>query len=124
MVVALAAIQILPDFPESPSSWLSFSEQRLAQTRMIEEAGAEATTEKHDGFILALSDWKVWWLAFSMMALVAALSYHVYFPTLSATMGYNRTITLLLCAPPWIFASAVALLLSRWVQKEYLSKTN
>ena len=45
---------------------------------MIEEAGAEVTTEKHDGFILALSDWKVWWLAFSMMALVAALSYHVY----------------------------------------------
>jgi len=118
MVVALAAMQILPDFPESPSNWLSLSEQRLAQTRMIEDAGVETTlmlTEKHDGFILALTDWKVWWLAFTMMALFAALSYHVYFPTLSATMGYNRTITLLLCAPPWIFASAVALLLSKWV---------
>ncbi|KAF8351500.1 MFS general substrate transporter [Amanita rubescens] len=111
MVVALAAMQILPDFPESPSSWLSFSEQRLAQMRMIEDTGA--VTKKHDGFILAVADWKVWWLAFSMMALFAALSYHVYFPTLSATMGYNRTITLLLCVPPWIFASAVALLLSR-----------
>ncbi|KAF8741109.1 hypothetical protein AX14_005712 [Amanita brunnescens Koide BX004] len=113
MAVALAAMQILPDFPENTSGWLSLPEQRLAQMRMIEDAGPETISEKHNGFVLALTDWKVWWLALALTALVAALSYHVYFPTLSATMGYNRTITLLLCAPPWIFASVVALLLSR-----------
>lgn len=127
MVVALAAMQILPDFPETTAGWLSLPEQRLAQIRMIEDAGSDQITpaieEKHNGFVLALTDWKVWWLAIALAALVAALSYHVYFPTLSATMGYNRTITLLLCAPPWIFASVVALLLSRRVQMEY-SKHN
>ena len=119
MAVALAAMQILPDFPENTSGWLSLPEQRLAQMRMIEDAGPETISEKHNGFVLALTDWKVWWLALALTALVAALSYHVYFPTLSATMGYNRTITLLLCAPPWIFASVVALLLSRQVQTEH-----
>jgi hypothetical protein len=31
-----------------------------------------------------------------------------FFPTLTATLGYSRTVTLLLCAPPWIFATIVA----------------
>lgn len=123
MVVALVAMRILPDFPETAAGWLSLPEQRLARIRMMEDAGSDQitpiTAEKHNGFVLAFTDWKVWWLAVTLATLVAALSYHVYFPTLSATMGYNRTITLLLCAPPWIFASAVALLLSRQVQMEY-----
>ena len=126
MAVALAAMRILPDFPETTSGWLSLPEQRLARIRMIEDVGSEITpivAEKQNGFVLALIDWKVWWLAVTLATLAAALSYHVYFPTLSATMGYNRTITLLLCAPPWIFASVVALLLSRQVQMEY-SKHN
>ncbi|KAK2466178.1 hypothetical protein APHAL10511_001820 [Amanita phalloides] len=124
MVVAFASIYILPDFPETPSNWLSLPEQRLAQRRMVDDAGPELSSSiqlpddgKFNGLVLALSDWKVWWLAFTMAALVAALSYHAYFPTLSATMGYNRTITLLLCAPPWIFASGVAVVLSRHSDK-------
>jgi predicted MFS family arabinose efflux permease len=36
-----------------------------------------------------------------------------FFPTLAATLGYNRTVTLLLCAPPWIFATIVAFLVTR-----------
>lgn len=32
---------------------------------------------------------------------------------LAATLGYNRTVTLLLCAPPWFFATIVAFLLAR-----------
>lgn len=36
--------------------------------------------------------------------------------TLAATMGYNPTITLLLCAPPWIFATMVALAATKYVE--------
>lgn len=51
------------------------------------------------GLFLALQDWKVWWLAFALTAQVVALSFNAYFPTLSATMGFNPTVTLLLVAP-------------------------
>lgn len=119
IVVAVMATYILPDFPENSSSWLSLREQRLAQRRMIDDTGlgaavtmASAKREVSNGLVLALTDWRVWWLAFTMATLVAALSFNAYFPTLAATMGYNTTITLLLCVPPWIFASISALLVS------------
>jgi predicted MFS family arabinose efflux permease len=38
---------------------------------------------------------------------------HSFFPTLTATLGYNRTATLLLCAPPWVFATIVAWIVTR-----------
>ena len=44
-----------------------------------------------------------------------SLSLNAFFPTLAATLGYNRTVTLLLCAPPWIFAILVALAVARLV---------
>lgn len=61
----------------------------------------------------ALSDWKVWWLALAMSNLNVLLSFGAFFPTLSATLGYSSTISLLLCAPPWMFATCVAFLISR-----------
>ncbi|KAF8627185.1 hypothetical protein AX15_004503 [Amanita polypyramis BW_CC] len=119
VVVAVISMYILPDFPENSSGWLSLHEQRLAQRRMIDDAGlgyaiTSLSTKKDvfDGLALALADRKVWWLAVTMMTLVASLSFNSYFPTLTATMGYNTTITLLLCAPPWIFSSISALLVS------------
>lgn len=65
------------------------------------------------GLILAMTDWKVWWLALALTSMVVSLSFHQFFPTLSATMGYNQTVTLLLCSPPWLFATGVAF----WVSK-------
>lgn len=61
----------------------------------------------------ALSDWKVWWLALAMSSLNVLLSFGAFFPTLSATLGYSSTISLLLCTPPWMFATCVAFLMSR-----------
>lgn len=72
--------------------------------------------------MLAIKDWKVWWLAVALTGQVVGLSFNVYFPSehidwgrnvynhcfilaLTSTLGYNRTISLLLCAPPWGFAA-------------------
>jgi hypothetical protein len=44
-----------------------------------------------------------------------SLSFHAFFPTLTATLGYNRTVTLLLCAPPWVFAALVAFAVARYL---------
>lgn len=117
--VAIVAIWVLPDFPETTSRWLTPAEQSLAVKRMEEEAAssdaAEAKSQHSSGLQLALSDGKVWWLAMTLLFMVVSLSFNSYFPTLSATMGYGRTITLLLCAPPWVFATAIAISVSRFV---------
>jgi len=116
--VAICAIFILPDFPATSHTWLSPLEVRLAEKRMEEDVGVgdEAQTEAGGaihGLVLALSDWKVWWLALALTSMVISLSFNAFFPTLSATMGFSRTVTLLLCAPPWAFATLVAFCVTR-----------
>lgn len=118
VIVALSAIFVLPDFPSSSSQWLTPQERALAQLRM-EEDGLIDEGETNDmkgqasGLMLALSDWKVWWLCIAMTSMVVSLSFNAFFPTLSATMGYTPTITLLLCSPPWAFATLVGFKVSR-----------
>ncbi|KAI0065885.1 sugar transporter [Artomyces pyxidatus] len=122
MFVALCAIFILPDFPTT-TKWLAPQERSLALKRMASDyagIGDQAETETGGplhGLRLALADWKVWWLALAMTSNVVALSFNAYFPTLSATLGYDTTITLVLCAPPFIWAAIEAFLLSRHSDK-------
>jgi predicted MFS family arabinose efflux permease len=118
IIVAVSAIWILPDFPSSPSVWLLPDEQTLAKRRMEEVVTVrnehEGTpVEDWSGLVEALSDWRVWWLGAALILMDACLSFRIFFPTLSATMGYNPTITLLLCAPPWIFGTAASFLVAR-----------
>ena len=111
---AIVAIFILPDFPATEKGrWLTPLEKRLALRRMEEDAGVgdEQETEngKHgSGLWMAITDWKVWWMMFAMLSQVVALSFNAYFPTLSAILGYNSTISLVLCAPPFILAAILA----------------
>lgn len=121
VLVAILAMFILPDFPANSGSWLTPLEIRLAELRMKESAGVTSALKgdgesdnQFEGFILAMSDWKVWWLGVLLASLITSLSFNVFFPTLSATMGYSRTVTLLLCAPPWIFATVVAYFVARY----------
>ncbi|GLB33756.1 putative MFS general substrate transporter [Lyophyllum shimeji] len=128
--VAICSIFILPDFPESKSKWLTPAERALAVQRMMEDAGPELDStdtadadpleiSKHahdisqEGLRLVLTDWKVWWLAVALGIMTITVSFNAFFPTLSATMGYSGTISLLLCAPPWIFSTVVTVVVSR-----------
>ena len=122
MFVAAIALFILPDFPATSHTWLSPEEVRLAQKRMEEDVGIAddehaETGGRFHGLKLAFMDWKVWWLALALTSLVVSLSFNAFFPTLSATMGYNNTVTLLLCAPPWAFATIVAFAVTRHSDK-------
>lgn len=118
ILVAILAISVLPDFPENSHGFLSPEEVRLAQLRMLEDFGVsddEGTEQKgsrFSGFFEALSDWRVYWLALALTCMVVSLSFNAFFPTLTATLGYSPTVTLLLCAPPWIFATMVAFAVS------------
>jgi len=121
---------ILPDFPSTPSGWLTSEEKALACMRMVADAGiddqgeAEVKGSRIAGLIMAVMDLKVWWLALALTSLVNSLSFNAFFPTLSETMGYDRTVTLLLCAPPWIFATFVAFAVSRYKMRILLAMTS
>src|ERR1700742_836373 len=119
MFFAVVAYFVLPDFPEN-DKYLSDVERRLAIVRMIEDVGeadSEKTHNSFQGFKLAMTDWKVWWMAFCLTAQVVGLSFNQYFPTLTATLGFNTTITLLLCAPPWAIAVILTFLNARHSDK-------
>ncbi|KAH9179609.1 MFS general substrate transporter [Lactarius sanguifluus] len=94
------------------SSWLFYIEGALTiLLRMLEDVGVsdgeetERKGSRFPGFFEALSDWKVYWPS-RCRSMRSSL-------TLTATLGYSSTVTLLLCAPPWIFASIVAFAVSR-----------
>ena len=110
---------ILPDFPATSSGWLTAEEQALAQFRIDEDVVRSSEEEVEDfeggksGLKQALTDWKVWWLALEFVIMDVFLSFALFSPTLSATLGYSPTVTLLLCAPPWLFAAGVTYFMSR-----------
>ncbi|KAH6914949.1 tartrate transporter [Coprinopsis sp. MPI-PUGE-AT-0042] len=119
VTVALCSIPILPDFPESSNSWLTPAEKALAVQRMVEDTSHDGRHSSQpssllSGLSLALRDPKVWWFTLGLTSVVCSLSFTAYWPTLvAATLGYDPTTTLLLCAPPWIVATFVTLAVSR-----------
>jgi sugar phosphate permease len=115
ILVAIWSIFVLPDFPESSHGWLTSQEKALAIQRMVEDTQSEpkARIGEKSALVMALQDGKVWWLAVAVASFVLSLSFSAYFPTLMSTLGYDTRTTLLLCVPPWVFATLVAIALSR-----------
>jgi hypothetical protein len=117
IIIAAFAIFTIPDYPSSPASWLTPEEHLLAIRRMEEDGGNSLPMDASTGLVEALSDWRVWWLSIALMCLFAACSFSNFLPTVVATMGYSPTISLLLCAPPWIFGTMATLAVSRYVRR-------
>ena len=98
---------ILPDFP---NTWKALSPElkHVANRRLAIEA-AEADVDEAGGMSqfkglkLALTDSKTYMLAIAYMCITGAAGFQNFFPTLTATLGYNHIVSLLLCAPPYIF---------------------
>ncbi|KAF9233892.1 major facilitator superfamily domain-containing protein [Melanogaster broomeanus] len=113
IIIAVFAIFIIPDYPSSPSSWLTPEEHLLALRRMEEDGADSLEQDKQiSGLIEALTDWRVWWLSIALLCLYATSSFSNFFPTLTATMGYSPTVSLLLCTPPWIFSTVTTFAIS------------
>lgn len=111
MVIAAIAYPILPDYPQS-TRWLSGKEATIAQARLSEDVGIaddDQPKSAFHGFSLAVSDPKVWLLGFTYFLTIMGLSFSFFFPTITQALGYSTVKTLLLTAPPWIFAILVSL---------------
>lgn len=124
ILVAICAMFILPDFPETTKSgWLTEQEVKLAVRRMEEDADAHhdhaGSKSLVQGFWMAILDPNVWVLTIAMFFQTIANGFTAYFPTIVSTLGYSRTITLLLCAPPYLFTAFEAFFVSRYVHKDF-----
>ncbi|RDW68938.1 putative MFS transporter [Aspergillus mulundensis] len=111
--IGLVVAVVLPDFPENwrllPEEMKHVAVKRLAIEAAqadVDEAGKGSQIK---GLKMAFSDVKTYALAVAYMAITGASGFQNFFPSLTATLGYNKTISLLLVAPPYIFMVAYSL---------------
>ncbi|KAL2147642.1 hypothetical protein VTI28DRAFT_8096 [Corynascus sepedonium] len=113
MFFAVLAAFILPDLPHNTRGFTE-EERYVAQLRMTEDVGVADTDDEPGqtvwtGLILAGKDPKVYLMMFTLTAYVVGLSFNAFFPTLTGTLGFGYVPTLLMSAPPWVFACLVSL---------------
>jgi len=110
MTITLGIITLwaLPDYPYN-TRWIVGAERRLAQARLAEDAGESDHDNVQDtplaGLKMAITDPLVLTFAVMNASQLLGLSFINFFPTLTQTLGFSTTISLLLAAPPWLFAS-------------------
>ncbi|KAK7054415.1 hypothetical protein VNI00_003613 [Paramarasmius palmivorus] len=118
--VGLNAMWLLPDYASSlmknphNTRWFSAADRRLAQARIANDTGeADKDNEGESllyGLKLAIKDPKVLIFAIMTTSQLLGLSFGSFFPTLTQTLGFNTTISLVLAAPPWLLATIVCCL--------------
>ncbi|KAM5363401.1 hypothetical protein ACJZ2D_012042 [Fusarium nematophilum] len=116
--VGVCVYFILPDFPET---WKSLTEQeRHAATRRLALEAAQADVDEPGsmsqlkGLKLAVTDINTYILALAYLCVVGSAGLQYFFPSLMASLGYSRVISLLLCAPPYLFMT-VWVLIHSWM---------
>ncbi|KAH8647887.1 major facilitator superfamily domain-containing protein [Xylariales sp. PMI_506] len=100
---------LMPEYPHN-ARILKQAERDYAVWRLEMEAGAGEAHEETTtlgGFKLALKDPKIWTLIWMIFLTQGMGSTNNFFPTIVQTLGYNSMITLLLTAPPFLFAAVV-----------------
>jgi hypothetical protein len=105
-VGAIVAL-VLPDFPDT---WRALSpEMRHVANKRLALDAAEADVDGEGGMSqlrglkMALTDPKTYILSFMYLGITGAAGFQNFFPSLTATLGYNHFISLLLVAPPYLF---------------------
>ena len=99
----------MPEYPHN-SRMLTQTQRDLAVWRIESESGAAEGTEDESvlsGFSKALCDPKLVLLILCNMFSQGQGSIANFFPAIVASLGYTRTISLLLTAPPYILAGFV-----------------
>jgi MFS family permease len=113
MFIGLVIMVILPDFPDTWRA-LTGEMKHVANRRLAIEA-AEADVDEGGGMsqvrgmVLAFKDPKTYILAIAYHCITGASGFQNFFPTLTATLGYDHIISLLLVAPPYIFMTFYSL---------------
>ncbi|GKT52674.1 major facilitator superfamily transporter [Colletotrichum tofieldiae] len=114
---ALIALVLLPDYPHSKtgSAWWSMTEdmRRLAVARIQADRVSLPQAESNSiwyGLKLTCMDYKTWIFVAINISISAAYGFLNFFPSIVRGFGFeSRTTTLLLTAPPYVFAALASL---------------
>ncbi|KAH3974825.1 hypothetical protein HBI81_097500 [Parastagonospora nodorum] len=109
-VVAIFGFFLLPNTPLT-TSWLTPEERELAHARMERDRVGDSTeaVSSMEGLRQACRDPRTWLFCFMQNFHLSACSFNSFFPTVVRTLGFNRTITLVLTCPPFLFAGAAGI---------------
>ncbi|KAK3068869.1 hypothetical protein LTR53_013232 [Teratosphaeriaceae sp. CCFEE 6253] len=108
-VIAVGAAFVLPDDPLN-TKWLTPEERLLANARIVvDTVGASEQTTVWAGLKNAASDPKIWLFAFMQHMHLAANGFKNFFPTAVQTLGFSKTITLVLTCPPYLIAGIISI---------------
>ena len=108
---AVVTYFVVPDYPAT-TRWLSDEERRIAVLRMAEDANKEddrADVSAWEGTKMAFADPALYMIWIMQLGLNTAAAFTNFFPTIVKTLGYSSTITLLLSAPPYVFAAILGI---------------
>ncbi|OTB05775.1 hypothetical protein M426DRAFT_72631 [Hypoxylon sp. CI-4A] len=110
--VAVLGFWILPNTPDD-TAWLNEEERKLIRARAERNKLGDALSKTSvlEGFKQAFGDKRTWLFCFMQMFHLSAISFNSFFPTVTATLGYSTTVTLLLTCPPFILAGAGSVLI-------------
>lgn len=113
VVIAFGVFFVLPDFPIN-TKWITEEERALATYRLFADVGQDdwqSSSEESilDGLKQCLRDYKTFILIPLVFGVVSSGTINSYFPSVVSTLGYGRTRTLLLTAPPYLLSCIVAL---------------
>jgi hypothetical protein len=124
MLIALLGAVLLPDLPTN-TRWFTDEELQVAQLRMAEVGEVDEDSDEQGvfgGLIMAVKDYKVYVFTITLIAWTIGLSFNAFFvsllctvvlttkqPTLTGTLGFGTVPTLLMSAPPWVFAVIVSM---------------
>lgn len=117
--LAMIALFILPDYPTSKTGsarWSMTEEMRtIAAARIVADrvSTSEAKAGVLRGLKMSVFDYKMWLLVGMNIGISAAYGFSNFFPSIVRGFGYGQTATLLLTAPPYIFA-ALGSLVNAW----------
>lgn len=114
LLIAFVACFTLPDEPLT-TRWLTPEERQLAHDRVARDTVGLDTGKPSvwSGFGEAMRDPKVWVFIFLQHMHLATNGFKNFFPTIVETLGFDRTITLVLTCPPYLVAGGISILWAR-----------
>jgi len=121
-LIAIVGFFLLPDFPHN-TWWLTQEERDLAVNRMaLDTVGNKGETSVWAGFNQAAKDPMVWLFAGMAHMHLAANGFKNFFPTVVKTLGFGKTMTLVLTCPPYLIAGGVTIAVS-WSSGKFNERT-
>jgi MFS family permease len=102
LFIAILGLFMLPDHPLT-TKWLTSEERTLAHDRITKDTvGHEESKGVLTALREALRDPRLYLLAFMQNMHLSACGFNNYFPTVVGSLGFNRTMTLVLTCPPYL----------------------